>query len=65
MALLVNCQNVTLFHYADISRYVHMAGNDKLVMKNLKTGRLTLTGTELSMRKSLSRVVKINLVQFV
>ena len=73
MALLVNCQYVTLLHYADISRYVHMAGNDKLVMKNLTTGRLTLTGTELSMRTSLSRFVKsifssfsgkVNLVQF-
>ena len=73
MALLVNCQYVTLLHYADISRYVHMAGNDKLVMNKLKTGRLTLTGTELSMRTSLSRFVKsilssfsgkVNLVQF-
>ena len=58
MAILVNSQYVTLLHYADISRYVHMAGNDKLVMNKLKTGRLTLTGTELSMRTSLSRFVK-------
>ena len=44
MALLVNCQYVTLLHYADISRYVHMAGDDRLVMNKLDNRKIDFDG---------------------
>ena len=65
MAILVNSQYVTLLHYADISRYVHMAGDDRLVMNKLDNRKIDFDGDGTLNEDEFVQVCEINLVQFV